>query len=95
MTDRPDLSAVEEVFKNIPDVSRPPWSEEEVKSLNDFQEAQPLHPFTHSSDDGDDEELLIATSDGWRCPNHPDYDQDWAWPWMVDGSWRIIRSPEP
>src|SRR6185369_7857242 len=64
-----------------------PWSEVQVKSLNDFQSSGYLHPYT--CNDGHD---LIATKDGWICKEcqakGKSYHQDWCYHWMADDSWR-------
>lgn len=71
---------------------RAPWSEEQVRNLNEFQEANYVHPFTcarrtetlHRVRPGRDMGQLIATPDGWICPDC-DYTQDWALDSMADG----------
>jgi hypothetical protein len=62
-----------------------PWTEDEVKSLNDYQVSGVMHPFTCGTKDCGG--LLLARQDGWHCPDC-DYTQDWAHEWMTDGSWR-------
>lgn len=74
--------------------SRAPWSPDEVESLNGYQAAGVMHPFTcprrgdgeHGYASGD---LggLHATTDGWACW-FCEYRQTWAHPWMADGTWR-------
>ena len=90
MSDKPSMDQVAEHFENIPHVSRAPWTPEQVQSLNDFQEMKPMHPFTHGNDDDGEEEILVAEEDGWHCPNHPEYTQDWCWPWMATGEWKTL-----
>lgn len=41
------------------------FTEDEVKSLNEFQESGSMHPFTCEKCSND----LIATIDGWKCKN--------------------------
>jgi hypothetical protein len=71
-----------------------PWSEEQVRSLNDYQVSGVFHPFTGNNDLlplGHD--LLVATPDGWVSQIDPSYRQDWAWAWMADRSWESMRIP--
>ena len=65
-----------------------PWTEEQVKNLNDFQMNSCCHPFTCGDDDcrKDDRSPLTATVNGWTHPCG--YTQDWAHAGMADGSWR-------
>lgn len=65
---------------------RPPWTDEQVAALNRYQTERLMHPFTcakrreHRLDEG----VLIATSDGWRCPVETcDYTQGWAHAFMT------------
>ena len=85
--DRPSMEQVESTFSEITPVARAPFTVEQVDSLNAFQASNVFHPFTHSRDEDGNEEVLVAQEDGWHCPNHPEYEQDWAWDWMADGSW--------
>ena len=75
--------------------SEPPWNELQVSSLNDYQTAGVMHPFTclnrgEGGHPGGDE-VLVAEPDGWVCP-HCDYQQGWAHTWMADGSWRRLKT---
>lgn len=61
-----------------------PWTEEQVASLNAYQASGRYHPFTcaNRSEPGHQERhgdlgVLVATKDGWICPDC-DYTQDWA-----------------
>lgn len=55
------------------------FTEDEVKSLNEFQKSGIMHPFTCGKCSND----LIATTDGWKCEDEKcDYVQDWAHDWM-------------
>lgn len=64
-----------------------PFTEEQVKSLNGYQQCEKLHPFTcpqgHS---------LIAVAAGWACPAclgvGTAFRQTWAWRFMADFSWK-------
>jgi hypothetical protein len=62
-----------------------PWTEDQVRSLNAFQESVVFHPFTY----GDDDEKvdLIATPDGWVEYDGGPVVQVWAHPWMANWSW--------
>lgn len=67
------------------------FTAEEAFTLNGYQEAGFMHPFTCGSgkrtEHPDGEGRLVATVHGWVCP-YCDYRQDWAHSWMKDGSWR-------
>jgi hypothetical protein len=58
-------------------MSKAPWTDAQVKALNDFQHCGYMHPFTC----GNDSETLIATNTGWECPKC-NYKQDWAHDFM-------------
>lgn len=67
-----------------------PWTPEQVESLNAYQHAGMMHPFTC----GDDAcravtggAALLATPSGWVCTRCT-YRQFWAHAWMADWSWR-------
>lgn len=68
---------------------KPPWTEKQVKSLNDFQDARIYHPFTCSGGQGGNgcHQNLVATTDGWRCPKCG-YEQNWADGFMANDGWR-------
>lgn len=71
---------------STPDRVIAPFSPDQIASLNGFQQAYVWHPFTCGTDGcGHD---LKATASGWICPACA-YTQDWAWPFMADGSWRV------
>lgn len=64
-----------------------PFTPEQVAVLNRFQASQYMHPFTcgKRSEHRDNEGILIATEEGWRCPVETcDYTQDWAHWFMAD-----------
>lgn len=61
---------------------RPPWTNEEVVALNKFQSDGSWHPFTCPNDTS---KSLIATKDGWVCPDK-DYTQFWALDFMLEDS---------
>jgi hypothetical protein len=69
-----------------------PFTPDQVESLNAFQQSRVMHPFTGNNDllpDGQDD-VLIATENGWHSLNDPDYTQDWAHHWMADWSWKQL-----
>ena len=69
------------------------FTPDEVKSLNEYQQARVMHPFTCASGNRCDEKhldgegILVATEDGWIC-SYCDYKQDWAHGFMKDWSWK-------
>jgi hypothetical protein len=73
------------------------WTDEQVKSLNGFQHCGVFHEFTcgtkekHKKGDSD---ALVATTHGWVCPSC-DYTQNWAHPFMLDGSWLEMARANP
>lgn len=82
-----------------------PFTPDQVASLNAYQVAGVMHPFTcgggHSPRGpvpGCSGIRLIAAEGGWRCASDTcDYRQDWAHSFMADWSWRglAIRTVEP
>ena len=53
-----------------------PWTDEQVRCLNRFQQYAFVHPFTCvNAHEGD--RVLVATREGWRCPSCS-YTQTWA-----------------
>lgn len=71
----------------------PPWSPEQIESLNEFQNSA-WHPFTCPNRRHRPGVPLTATRYGWACEgagqNKCDYAQNWAHSFMADGSWRQI-----
>lgn len=68
--------------------SNAPWTDDEVASLNEFQQCDRWHPFTGTRKPNGDETLLIATKDGWiEEPGGPVV-QTWAHGFMVNWDWR-------
>jgi hypothetical protein len=70
-----------------------PFTPEQVASLNAYQEAGVMHPFTCDNEmHGSREFVLVATETGWRCRSRwCDYYQTWAHAAMADWSWQ----PQP
>jgi len=64
-----------------------PWSEDQVASLNAYQAARTMHPFTGSTADGKKVDL-IATSAGWIAEHGGPIVQDWAHGWMANWGWK-------
>ena len=58
-----------------------PWTDDQVKCLNDFQQAGYVHPFTCGGEDCRMD--LIATNNGWICPSGCGYTQNWAHDYML------------
>lgn len=54
-----------------------PWTDEQVATLNYYQESGVFHPYTCGGEKCRAD--LVATVNGWTCPQC-DYTQDWAYP---------------
>lgn len=66
-----------------------PFSTAQVNSINEFQEAGVVHPFTCGDDEcraKNSSAVLVADEGGLKCPCCP-YTQDWVHDYMADGSW--------
>jgi hypothetical protein len=63
--------------------SKPPWTDQQLKSLNDYQAYGSMHPFT-----GESGGPLIATRDGWIEKDGGPVVQTWAHSFMADDTWR-------
>jgi len=61
-----------------------PWTAEQVKHLNEWQQAGIVHPVTCANNHNGERDL-IATESGWECPTC-EYTQDWCHDYMSDGS---------
>ena len=57
-----------------------PFTAAQVEALNRFQQEGTFHPFTCFN-----HHTLVATADGWRCPECPSYRQGWAHAFMAAG----------
>ena len=67
------------------------FTDEQIKSMNEFQQAGVMHPFTCGKCSND----LVATKEGWICPTEGcDYTQNWCHSFMSDGSWKKIFGNE-
>ena len=65
-----------------------PFTTDQVRSLNAYQRAKVMHPFTctvHS------DTPLIAREDGWICPTCA-YRQKWAHEFMGNWKWREMKN---
>ena len=66
-----------------------PFTDEQVASLNEYQQLGLMHPFTCCSHDGCKKDatvkhgILIASNEGWTCPCGK-WKQDWAHKFMTD-----------
>jgi len=80
-------SFVPECTQNL---SLAPWTDDQVLSLNGYQECCRYHPFTYG--EGEDKVALIATNDGWVAYNEGPVVQVWAHRWMADWSWDLKPS---
>lgn len=60
-----------------------PFTPDQVDSLNVYQNAGLMHPFTCGNNS---DHLLVAREDGWFCPEC-DYRQYWAHDWMTNWKW--------
>ena len=75
----------------------PLWTDDEVRSLNDYQKCGVFHEFTCGTKEKHKigaPDALIATADGWVCPSC-DYTQNWAHAGMKDDSWRALAKANP
>ena len=66
-----------------------PWTPDQVKSLNEYQQSGKFHPFTCSCGYGS--HALVAHKAGWTCPvcskEGRAYTQNWCWDWMANWTW--------
>lgn len=60
-----------------------PWTDEQVKALNEYQHAGKGHPFTGPRNKDGSECILIATKDGWVKEKGGPVVQTWAWDFMI------------
>jgi hypothetical protein len=66
--------------------SHAPWTDDQIASLNAYQNSGKMHPFTGRRADGS-KTILIATTDGWVGVINGPILQTWAWLWMADWAW--------
>lgn len=62
-----------------------PWTPEQVDQLNKWQQAEYVCPFSCKNEHLCDNDILIATTEGWECPEQKcGYKQNWAHDFMAD-----------
>lgn len=72
-------------------VREPIFTDDQVKSANEYQQKGYFHPFTCGNHCG---AVLVLTPDGWICPTEGcGYTQDWAHRFMLDWSWKEHQAP--
>lgn len=62
------------------------WTQDQIDSANGYQKCDYVHAYTC----GNCRQDLIATKDGWICPNC-DYTQDWALDWILNWGWKELN----
>ena len=62
-----------------------PFTDDQVKSLKEYQESGIFHPFTCGGKDC--REDLEPTNNGWVCKSC-EYTQDWCHEWMANWEWK-------
>lgn len=62
------------------------FTDDQVASLNGYQAAGVMHPFTCGTDKCRAD--LVATNEGWVCPNGCGYTQNWAHDFMLNWAWK-------
>jgi hypothetical protein len=77
----------------IMSIIKAPWSDEQVTSLNAYQNCNECHPFTGTRKPNGDETPLIATPAGWIEEENGPVVQDWAHSWMLNWEWRTMTKP--
>lgn len=66
-----------------------PWTDDEVASLNAYQKAGFIHPFTGYQRQPDGSEtILIATREGWVEHEGGRIVQTWAHDFMANWAWK-------
>jgi len=69
-------------------VTTPPWTKDQVASLNGYQACDSFHPFTGERGPNNEETILIATENGWVEREGGPVVQVWAYTSMADWSWK-------
>ena len=72
-----------------------PFTPDQVESINGFQQAGWMHPFTCDSGDcrrGESGGVLVATEEGMHCRTC-DWKQGWVMPFMADNGWKKHKPP--
>jgi len=73
-----------------------PWTDDQVASLNAFQNDERNHPFTGRRKTDGSNTLLIATPSGWIEEKGGPVVQAWAHDWMANWEWQTpgkVRTP--
>lgn len=60
-----------------------PWSEEQIAELKKWQASKEVHPFTSA-----EHAVLLPSKEGWVAKEGGPVVEDWAWDFMLDGSFR-------
>lgn len=63
------------------DIIKAPFTDEQVRNLNEYQKLGFVHEFTCVNKHED--RTLVATNDGWICPSC-DYKQNWCHTFMTN-----------
>jgi len=74
-----------------------PFTAEQARSLNTFQQRGEFHSFTCGGGGGpcSGQPLTAIPGAGWVCLRCNVFAQDWAWRWMADWSWRGDKGAVP
>lgn len=67
----------------MPERIKAPWTDAQVKNLNDWQQCGHVHPFT-CPNNHEASRILVASHDGWHCVACG-YTQTWAHAMMTLG----------
>jgi hypothetical protein len=71
-------------------IIKAPWTDEQVKNLEEWQDSPLVHPFTWDKDVNgfslEGHVNLLPTKQGWRVKLKGPVVEDWAWDFMLDGS---------
>lgn len=62
------------------------FTEDEVRSLNEYQKSNIFHPFTCTCKNN-----LVATTDGWVCECTEGIYQTWAHQFMKNWKWKELE----
>lgn len=81
-----------DIFDEGPPPSTDVFTDDQVESINAFQQAGIMHPFTCGNDGcraRNNSPELVASRSGLRC-EHCGYTQDWVHGFMADWSWKQL-----
>lgn len=67
-----------------------PWTDDEVASLNGYQQCPLVHPFTGERGPNGEETILIATAEGWVEREGGPVVQTWAHTFMANWAWKEL-----